>query len=115
MSKKLYLSGPVTGTADYRERFEAAERFAHAAFGADMMIFNPVKVNGQLPEGVDYEDYMRLSFAMLDCCDSILMLPGWKQSEGARREYKWAETHSKHVMEAPVLPERGLTWPKKQA
>lgn len=47
---------------------------------------NPAKVNAQLPEDTDYEDYMKMSFCMLDMCDAIYMLLGWNKSCGANRE-----------------------------
>ena len=83
---KLYLSGAITGTDDYMDRFSMAEK----SLEVEHTIINPAKVNAQLPSDTDYEDYMKMSFCMLDMCDGIYMLKGWKKSWGANREYGYA-------------------------
>ena len=37
-----------------------------------------------------HEDYMKISFALLDMCKTIYMLDGWKDSCGACQEYGYA-------------------------
>lgn len=84
---KIYISGAITGTTDYMERFEKAEK---ELTEQGYSVVNPAKVNAQLPEDTGYEEYMKMSFCMLDMCDSIYMLKGWKKSCGANREYGYA-------------------------
>lgn len=84
---KIYISGAITGTTDYMERFEKAEK---ELIEQGYSVVNPAKVNAQLPEDTTYEQYMKMSFCMLDMCDSIYMLKGWKKSCGANREYGYA-------------------------
>ena len=52
---KLYLSGAITGTDDYMDRFSMAEK----SLEAEHTIINPAKVNAQLPSDTNYEDYMK--------------------------------------------------------
>ena len=85
--KKVYISGPITGTDDYMERFAKAEKeLTEKCYS----VVNPAKVNAQLPEDTGYEEYMKMSFCMLEMCDSICMLKGWEKSCGANREYGYA-------------------------
>lgn len=65
---KIYISGAITGTDDYMERFAKAEKeLTENGYSA----INPAKVNAQLPEDTSYEDYMKMCFCMLDMCDNI--------------------------------------------
>lgn len=44
-----------------------------------------------LPEGFDYEDYMKIDLAALSTCDAILLMDNWIHSPGAIREKNTAE------------------------
>lgn len=87
---RIYLSGPITGTKDYMERFAAAESELSEF---DLAVVNPAKVNGQLPKETTYSEYMEMSMAMLKQCDAIYMLKGWTDSPGAMAEFEYAYEH----------------------
>lgn len=92
---RTYISGAITGTTDYMERFAKAEKeLAEQGYS----VVNPAKVNAQLPEDTNYDEYMKMSFCMLDMCDAIYMLNGWEESRGANREYGYAITKDKKVI-----------------
>lgn len=93
--RRIYISGPITGTADYMERFDRAEKEIEAA-GHEAV--NPAKVMAQLPSSVTWEECMQLSFAMLDICDGIYLMEGWKDSKGAVMELHHAVRHEKTVI-----------------
>jgi len=82
---KIYIAGKITGDPNYKQKF-AMKEMELMAQGHKVM--NP----SILPEGFDYEDYMKVCYAMIDTCDAILLLPDWKESNGAVREryYGWA-------------------------
>ena len=84
---RVYISGPITGTKNYAIRFAEAEaRLEKMGFS----VFNPARVNAELPENLEHEEYMEMSMAMLGMCDGIYMLNGWRDSRGACREYGYA-------------------------
>ena len=91
---RVYISGAITGTDDYMERFAKAEK---ELTEQGYSVVNPAKVNAQLPEDTSYEEYMKMSFCMLDMCDGIYMLKGWKKSWGANREYGYAMAKEKTI------------------
>jgi hypothetical protein len=93
--KRIYLSGPITGTTDYMERFsEAQKRLENLGYS----VVNPALVNSKLPEDTTYEQYMKMSFTMLSMCNYIYMLQGYEKSNGAIKELKMAEICNISVM-----------------
>ena len=92
---KIYISGAITGTDDYMERFSKAEK---ELTEQGYSVVNPANVNAQLPEDTTYEEYMKMSFCMLTMCDGIYMLKGWRKSRGANREYCYAMAKDMIIM-----------------
>lgn len=91
---RIYISGPITGIDNYKEIFrEAEERISSS--GHD--VINPAELNEVLPD-LEYEEFMKLDFTLLDLCDAILMLEGWEKSKGAVREYHYAMAKGMRVM-----------------
>ncbi len=80
---KVYISGPITGTTDYMERFAMAER---ELTDAGHTVVNPAKVNAGLPEGTTHAEYMKMALDMMDMCDTVFVLAGWQNSEGCNME-----------------------------
>lgn len=84
---KLYISGAITGTTDYMDRFCNAQR---ALEEQGHTVINPADVNSRLPEDTTYEQYMKVCMVLLDMADGIYMLSGWEKSCGANRELGYA-------------------------
>lgn len=91
----IYISGKITGTDDYLERFEAAENHLNNSDILD--IINPAKVNSFLPE-LSYSQYIKMSLCMLEMCDTIYMLKGWEDSIGAKLEWEFAKANNYKIM-----------------
>ncbi len=95
MKQRIYISGAITGTDDFMERFAKAQKELEEQ---GYSVVNPAAVNSMLPEDTNYEEYMSMSFLMLDMCDSIYMLNGWSKSCGANREYGYAIAMDKTIV-----------------
>lgn len=89
--KTVYLSGPMTGVADHnREAFQFAEIDLYM-MGA-RYVFNPCehwrRENGELPDWLTYQDYMRKDLHMLTRgnFDVLVLLDDFVHSKGAQVE-----------------------------
>ena len=91
---KIYISGAISNTDDFMERFAKAEK---KLTEQGWSVVNPAKVNAQLPEDTNYEEYMKMCFCMLDMCDSICMLKDWEKSCGSNRELGYSMAKKKTV------------------
>lgn len=91
MGKKvIYIAGPITGVANYRDAFECAE--------AELTALGYVPLSpAHLPEGMAKGQYMRICFAMIDSADAVLLLPGSIRSPGALTEYAYCNYIGKPV------------------
>lgn len=83
----IYLSGPITGVSNYREKFEkAAEKWS----GGGNKIINPAALDEVLHDGATWGDYMSICMRLLDMAEAVVLLKGWEGSRGANREYGYA-------------------------
>ena len=89
-NKKLFISGPITGETEYREKFDKARAF-YEKFG--YIVLNPAR----LPAGMSNADYARICMAMIDSADEVAFLPGWKDSIGAKLEHDYCYYTGKKV------------------
>lgn len=92
---KLYISGPITGTDDYMERFAVAQKELE---DEGWSVVNPALVNSNLPKDTEWEDYMRMAVCMIDMCETVYFLDGWKESRDANIEYGYALAKGKDIM-----------------
>lgn len=97
---KVYISGPITGHADYLEEFAHTEREVIALFDGHVEIINPAKIGERLPDSTTWEEYMKLDYILLDMADTIYMMPGWRESTGACIEYGYAYAKGKKILKA---------------
>lgn len=94
---KIYISGAITNNPNYKEDFERAEDYLQREY-PKAEIINPALVNSFLPKSTTHEEYMKMSFLMLDMADSILMMKNWKTSCGASQEYGYALGKDKIIL-----------------
>ena len=82
---KIYISGKISGLNidEAKAMFKDACDFVEETMnGKAIKTFD---LNSQ-DEKLEWVDYMRVDIKALVDCDSILMLPNWKDSEGAKLE-----------------------------
>lgn len=87
----IYISGAISGTDDYMERFEKAETELETI---GYTVINPAKINSFLPITTTWEQYMEIDYKLLDICDYIYMTKGWQNSKGANAELEYAKEHN---------------------
>lgn len=90
MVKKIYIAGKITGDPWYKGKFKEIE---DGLIEQGHIVLNPV----ELPEGMGYEDYMEICFAMIRQADEVYFLPDWKDSSGATREMHFAKAYKKKI------------------
>lgn len=83
-NSRIYLSGPISGTADYMERFKKAQEILTAE---GYRVINPANLNMVFDEGATWDDYMMIDLELLRMSDVLVQLPGWERSLGCQREY----------------------------
>ncbi len=94
----IYISGPITGHLDtYKATFAAA---ADTIRKGGHEPVNPATI--QLDDGASWSDYMDTALNMLWGSDGIYMLPGWRDSRGARVESKVADRLGLRRFGSPV-------------
>ena len=92
----IYISGPMTGYPNFnREAFVRAEM---CLIGKGKEVVSPSLVE-QDDEGMTWkplqgkwEYYLKIALIKMLHCNTIVMLPGWQDSKGARVERYLAET-----------------------
>lgn len=96
MKNGIYLSGPITGVADYKANFAEVEESLRRD-GLENIV-NPANLDVLIPNG-EYEDYMRICLELVDMCEIVVAIPGWRESKGANREVGFAIGANKKVFE----------------
>lgn len=91
--KRVYLSGPITNTKNYKGLFMFVEELA--ALGDAEQIYNPA---AQISASSSWEQAMHRCLSEITNYDTIVMLPGWNVSRGARLESDVALACGIHVV-----------------
>lgn len=83
MSKKIYISGKITGIeVEAIDIFEDAETLLSSK---GYKVVNPMKLNHNHDK--DWHSYMKVDIKELCDCDEIYMLENWIDSKGAIIEH----------------------------
>lgn len=91
--KTVYLAGPVTGMADQNKPLFLKMKQKLEAEGYRVLC------SAELPEGMEEEHYMDICTAMIRASNTLWLLPGWQNSEGAQAEYFYARKRRLPILE----------------
>lgn len=94
---RVYLSGPITGVPDYKERFKKAQRELWAQ--GFSWVINPAEVISHLPYGMEYRQIMDVCYCLMSKCDTVVFLPEWQRSTGCQMELRYAQAHGMKIEE----------------
>ena len=95
MAKKVYISGPITGTTDYMERFKKAQEYLESK---GYIVVNPALFNSNLPDDTTWDEYMEISLILVKICDAIYLLKGWEESKGVELELRTAKHYGMEII-----------------
>ena len=97
--KLAYIAGPYT--ADTPEQINANVTAAidvqAKLMARGCAVFCPHANYGHGLAAVDYDAVMAMCFTHLENADVVVLLPGWKKSQGACREHGFAAALHKRV------------------
>ena len=86
---KAYISGKITGIED-QARIQFQQAYDHLReLGIEAI--NPF--NNGLTDDNTWEQQLAIDIKILLKCDTLIQLPGWEDSRGARLEYEIAQIH----------------------
>ena len=84
--KRVYLSGPITNTKNYKDLFMFANYLVRMCDARQ--VFDPAS---QIPDSLGYEEAMKRCVRTLTDNDAIVMFPDWSVSKGSRIEHEVAK------------------------
>lgn len=94
---KVYIAGPITGTNDYKKRFEKAEKYLRDQGAIPMH-------SAGLPQGFSHAEYLHICRAMIDVCDAVYFQEGYSESDGSLKEFVYATAKQKQLLYENIDP-----------
>lgn len=86
--KRIYLSGPMSGYPNDNKPIFALYAEYYRSLGFEVV--NPHDIGDRLQTEMrcqpTYEQYLEADITEMLTCDTIILLPGWQHSPGARKE-----------------------------
>lgn len=92
---RIYISGPITKDKDFYTKFLNAEKKLKAD-GHE--VINPARVGKLMPKSFEHKDYMDIDFALMQKCDAIYLLKGWRASLGSVNELSFAKQRGMKIL-----------------
>lgn len=105
--KKVYLSGPMSGMPEHNFPAFNAEAARLRALGYEVV--NPVDINPDPGKG--WKDCLRADLVAMLACDTLALLPGWQNSQGAQLELHVAHRVGMEIaLSSEMQPAGPMCW-----
>ena len=106
-SKGIYISGPYSATTEEQKyaNVEMAKRWAqHWMHEKQWAVFCPhtMTVDWEIETDLSWDEFLENDLFWVKFCDAICMLPGWRDSRGAKMELAKARELGLRVFDAEV-------------
>lgn len=106
MRKAIYIAGPYTDPTEEGIRANV-ESALSAALVISLELKRPVIVpHVAMDPRTPWDQAMNRCRELLSACDTIVMLPRWRESRGARQEHEWAKERGMSVLHFDDLQDR---------
>lgn len=96
-TKRVYVSGTITGDPDWRDKhLKACRLLEQLGFEPVSPAMDEYRLADDAPEGDDdplnqWREWMRYDLQLLWRCDAFTLLPGWARSKGSIVEWLIAD------------------------
>lgn len=106
-----YLAGPMRGYPDQnRPLFHQVEALVPKVLGSNFTVWNPATHDLALGDNAPIESYLKIDMPEVSKADWILLLPGWRKSEGACKEVCVAAWTGSTIVEITDVFEEGFLY-----
>lgn len=89
--KKIYILGSISQNENYKQQFMAKHKELEEL---GYIVLNPLFISCEL----SWKEYMKIDLVMIDVCDAVYMMEGWKTSRGAKIEECYANMRGKEII-----------------
>ena len=96
----IYIAGPISngakdGPDKRRQRVEDARKIAEKLWTAGFAVICP-HINNDFGDGckLTWQQYLKGDLELVAKVDMVILLPGWENSRGAKKEKRFAKTRN---------------------
>lgn len=94
--KKIYISGKMSGLSVMKilSTFNKVEK---VLCKKNAVMNHAILWHLRNISDFSYDEYMEIDFTMLKLCDTVIVLPGYETSKGAKKEINYAQAYGKEI------------------
>jgi len=104
--KVAYVSGPLEGkrAEDYEINITKAWIVSRQLWEMGYIALTPHLLTADMDDVLERDEWLARDKELLSRCDLIVLIPGWRKSDGAKKERVWAEEMGLPIFEWPKVP-----------
>ena len=99
---RIYISGPISKRPnDALERFAAAKKDIIDTYGPEVEFIDPLDIGNATSNNANLtqDEFMKISYTLMELCDSIYFMDGWQDSIGCKQEYIYAQNRHMTIIQ----------------